>query len=160
MRHNTITFQDAFRSGSSSNGCTSVERCFADFRIDERSLLEILVTADGGHSDYMTGFVSGHPEQNLRFANSLIRSDLPDTESYRVVIYLCPECGDIGCGAYSVRIRSFGGEITWEQFAYENGYEQPRIILDVGPFRFSSASYERAVKAASEIKLDRPTTYD
>ncbi|AXQ48886.1 hypothetical protein ACLPJF_05960 [Pseudomonas vlassakiae] len=151
MHRNTITFQDAIRSGGASNGCTSVERYFADFRIDERSLLEILVSADGGHSDYMSGFVSGYPEQNLRFANSLIRSGLPETRSNRVIIYICPECGDIECGAYSVHIRSSGDEIIWEEFAYENGYEEPRIILGVGPFLFGSASYERAVKAASEI---------
>jgi hypothetical protein len=65
MPHNTMTFQDAVRPGSSSSGCTSVERRFADFQIDERSVLEILVTADGGHSDYMSGFVSGYLEQNL-----------------------------------------------------------------------------------------------
>ena len=63
MPHNTMTFQDTVRPGSSSDGCSSVERCFADFHIDERSLLEILVTADGGHSDYMSGFVSGYSEQ-------------------------------------------------------------------------------------------------
>lgn len=151
MPHNTMTFQDATRPGSSSNGCTSVERSFADFRIDERSLLEILVTADGGHSDYMSGFVSGHLEQNLQFANSLVRCDQLQAKPYRVVIYICPECGDIGCGAYSVQIRSFNGEIIWEEFAYENGYEEPRAIPDVGPFIFSSAPYVRAVNAASEI---------
>lgn len=151
MPHNIMTFQDAIRPGSSSNGCTSVERSFADFQIDGRSLLDILVTADGGHSDYMSGFVSGYPEQNLRFADKLIRCDQPHAEPCRVVIYICPECGDIGCGAYSVQIRSVSGEIIWEEFAYENGYEEPRVIVDVGPFIFSSAPYVRAVKAASEL---------
>lgn len=151
MSHNTMSFQDAVRPGSSSNGCTSVERSFADFRIDERSLLEILVTADGGHSDYMSGFVSGYSEQNLRFADSLIRCNRPEAEPCRVVIYICPECGDIGCGAYSVQIRSLRDEIIWEEFAYENGYEEPRVISDVGPFIFSSPPYVRVVKNASEI---------
>ena len=151
MQHNIMTFQDAIRPGSSSNGCTSVERRFADFQIDERSLLEILVTADGGHSDYMSGFVSGYLEQSLRFADNLIRCDQPQAEPCRVVIYICPECGDIGCGAYSVQIRSVSGEIIWEEFAYENGYEEPRVIVDVGPFIFSSAPYVGAVKAASEL---------
>lgn len=151
MPHNIMTFQDAIRPGSSSNGCTSVERRFADFQIDERSLLEILVTADGGHSDYMSGFVSGYLEQSLRFADNLIRCDQPQAEPCRVVIYICPECGDIGCGAYSVQIRSVSGEIIWEEFAYENGYEEPRVIVDVGPYIFSSAPYVRAIKAASEL---------
>ncbi|QHE95607.1 hypothetical protein ACKUFS_26620 [Pseudomonas cannabina] len=151
MPHNTMTFQEAVRPGSSSNGCTSVARSYADFQIDECSLLEILVTADGGNSDYMSGFVSGYLEQSLQFADNLIRCDQPQAEPCRVAIYICPECGDIGCGAYSVQIRSFGSEIIWEEFAYENGYEEPRIIADVGPFIFSSAPYVRAVKAVSEI---------
>jgi len=151
MSHNIMTFQDGIRPGSSSNGCISVERSFVDFQIDERSLLEILVTADGGHSDYMSGFVSGYLEQSLQFADNLIRCDQQQAEPCRVVVYICPECGDIGCGAYSVQIRSFSGEIIWEEFAYENGYEEPRVIVGVGPFIFSSAPYVRAVKAASEI---------
>lgn len=92
MPHNTMTFQDAVRPGSSSSGCTSVERRFADFQIDERSVLEILVTADGGHSDYMSGFVSGYLEQNLRLADNLIPCDQPQAGPCRVVIYICPEC--------------------------------------------------------------------
>lgn len=151
MPQNIMTFQNAVRPGSSSNGSTSVERCFADFRIDERSLLGILVTTDGGHSDYMSGFVSGYLEQNFRFLDSLVRCEQTQGEPCRVVIYICPECGDIGCGAYSVQIRSLGGEIIWEEFAYENGYEEPRMIPDVGPFIFSSAHYVQATKAASEI---------
>lgn len=151
MPHNIMTFQNAIRPGNSSNGCTTVERRFADFRIDERSLLDILVTADGGHSDYMSGFVSGYPEQSLRFADNLIRCDQPQAKPYRMVIYICPECGDIGCGAYSVRIRSLSGKIIWDEFAYENGYEEPRVIAAVGPFIFSPAPYVRALKAAAVI---------
>ena len=151
MPQNNMTFEDRVRPGSSSDGCSSVERSFADFQIDKHSLLEILVTADGGHSDYMSGFVSGYPEQNLRFAKSLIRCGHPETEPYRVLIYICPECGDIGCGAYSVQIRRFCAEIIWEAFAYENGYEEPRVIPGVGSFVFSSAPYVRTVKATIEI---------
>ncbi|MFT8232767.1 hypothetical protein ACLNBI_14575 [Pseudomonas guariconensis] len=151
MHRSTLTFQNTVRPGTSSNGCTTVERCFSDFRIDGRSLLEILATAGGGHSDFMSGFVSGFSEQNLRFANSLLRCEQPEVEPYRVLIYICPECGDIGCGAYSVQIRRLSTEIIWEAFAYENGYEEPRVIPDLGTFSFSSAPYARAVKAASEM---------
>lgn len=151
MQLSTLTFKSTVRLGGSSNGCTTVERGFSDFRIDDRSLLEILVTADGGHSDFMSGFVSGFSEQNLLFADSLLRGGQSEVEPYRVLIYICPECGDIGCGVYSVQIRGCSSEIIWEEFAYENGYEEPRVIRNVGPFKFSSAPYVSAVKAASEI---------
>ncbi|MPQ71041.1 MULTISPECIES: hypothetical protein [unclassified Pseudomonas] len=151
MQLNTLTFQDTIRAGGSSNGCTTIERCFSDFRIDERSLLEILVSADGGHSDFMSGFVSGASQQNRLFGTSLLRCNQPEVEPNRVLIYICPECGDIGCGAYSVLIRKSSTGIVWEAFAYETGYEELRIICNVGPFIFSSAAYERAIKATSGI---------
>lgn len=151
MQLSTLTFKSTVRLGGSSNGCTTVERCFSDFRIDDRSLLETLVTADGGHSDFMSGFVSGFSEQNLLFADSLLRCSQSEVEPYRVLIYICPECGDIGCGAYSVQIRGRRSEIIWEEFAYENGYEEPRVIRNFGPFKFSLTPYVSAVKAASEI---------
>lgn len=151
MHLNVLTFQNVVRAGSSSNGCTAVERCFSDFQIDGRSLLETLVTADGGHSDFMSRFVSGYPEQNRLFGISLLQDSQTEAEPNRVLIYICPECGDIGCGAYSVQIRKSSTGIIWARFAYETGYEEARVIPSVGPFIFSSVSYEQAIKAASKI---------
>lgn len=37
MQLNSMTFQSTVRPGGSSNGCTTFERCFSDFRIDEQS---------------------------------------------------------------------------------------------------------------------------
>ncbi|MNJ39498.1 hypothetical protein D3C77_343730 [compost metagenome] len=151
MHFNALTFRNTVRPGGSSNGCTTTERYFSDFRIDERSLLEILVTAHGGHSDFMSGFVSGFSEQNRVFGASLLQCNQPEVEPNRVLIYICPECGDIGCGAYSVQIHKSRAGIIWEGFAYETGYEEACVILDVGPFIFSPAPYERTIKAESEI---------
>ena len=61
----------------------------------------------------------------------LVSQASPDSESGRVLLYICPECGDIGCGAYSVRIEKTDAGYTWGDFAYENGYEEPRVTLCV-----------------------------
>jgi len=71
--------------------------------------------------------------------------------SGRVLLYMCPECGDIGCGAYSAKIARDHGTYTWSDFAYENGYEDPRPLEGIGPFVFSSSQYEAAIASASAL---------
>ncbi|QVW26707.1 hypothetical protein KJF94_14715 [Pseudomonas hormoni] len=71
----------------------------------------------------------------------------------RVLLYLCPECGDIGCGAYSVQTQESDEHFIRDLFAYENGYEEPRIIKGIGPFTFEKQSYEAAITGASALCL-------
>lgn len=151
MDTNSLTFQQLFRPGSYSNGCTVAERCSIDFLINERSLLIALVTAAGDHSDYMGCFVKGLPEPNNLSNSRLLLRDHAETESGRILLYLCPECGDIGCGSYSVHVRQNDDCFTWESFAYENGYEEPLIIEGVGPFTFEKHAYEAAINDAARI---------
>ncbi|WPN61860.1 hypothetical protein QMK47_20275 [Pseudomonas sp. P9_35] len=41
--------------------------------------------------------------------------------------------------------------IVWDSFAYENGYEAPRPIYDVGPFVFNTDEYKRVIIGAPEL---------
>ncbi|WP_024677998.1 hypothetical protein [Pseudomonas syringae] len=148
MDTNFLTFQRVFRPGSSSVGCSVVERFSIDFLIDECSLLNSLVSAAGGHSDFMGCFVRGFPESNSLAKSRLLLSEQAEIESGRVLLYICPECGDIGCGAYSVHVSQRDEEFTWELFAYENGYEEPQIIAGIGPFTFEKHAYETAMDDA------------
>lgn len=147
-----LNHQLLFRAGSSSsNGCTTVERTSVDFLIDGESLLQALVTADGGHSDFMGCFVQGFPEENQTTAEKLMASTKPDTERGGVLLYLCPECGDLGCGAYSALVTQTKSGYTWEDFAYENGYEAPRRIEGLGPFHFAHDGYVSALHQALAV---------
>ncbi|WP_259695951.1 hypothetical protein [Pseudomonas frederiksbergensis] len=96
MDTRSLTFQQLFRPGSYSNGCTVAERCSIDFLIDERSLLNALITAAGDHSDYMGCFVKGFPEPNNLSNSRLLLCEHAETESGRILLYICPECGDMG----------------------------------------------------------------
>jgi hypothetical protein len=149
MEASTLTFQELFRPGSASNGCTVAERCSSDFLINERSLLNAIVMAAGGHSDFMGCFVKGFLEQNKQSNSRLLLRESAETESGRILLYICPECGDIGCGAYAVSVRQNDDCFTWDSFAYENGYEEPQIIEGVGPFRFEKHAYEAAINDAA-----------
>jgi len=89
--------------------------------VDGESLLRALVKADGGHADFMGCFVAGYPEANDVAMRSLLGTTSPETDDGRVLLYICPECGDIACGAYAVRVVRKIETYTWSDFAYVNG---------------------------------------
>lgn len=147
----TLSHQALFRAGSNLNNCTVAERLSSDFLVNGLSLLCILVEVDGGHTDFMGCFVNGFADQNEQSKARLLLSGPEKLSGDRVMLYLCPECGDIGCGAYSVRVQQSDEHFIWDLFAYENGYEEPGIIKGIGPFTFEKQSYEAAITAAAAL---------
>ena len=67
---------------------------------------------------------------------------LPILENGRSMFYVCPECGDIGCGAITGRIsENEKGQIEWGDFRYENDYEEIVEVYDNLFFCFEKAEY-------------------
>lgn len=127
------------RLGTDTGATTTRERLSVDFLINGTSLLTSIVKIDGGHDDFMGCLVRGFPKQNAQAVEWLTCVTSPDSESERVLLYVCPECGDIGCGAYSAYsafAERAGVTYVWRDFAYENGYGDPRPISGVGPYTF------------------------
>lgn len=120
----------------------------SDFTIDGKSLLTTLVTKADGHRDFLGCFAKGWDNLNKHSLKQLLLEQPPETESGRSLIYVCPECADIGYGAYGCKISKVGEEYIWSQFAYENGYEEPQPIRNIGPFKFTATEYENVVKRA------------
>lgn len=140
------------RQGSSASDGSSVQaRTSTDFVINGDSLLQLLVKSDGGHSDYMGRFVAGYPEVNESAAKELLARIPSEVGDGRSLLYLCPECGDIGCGAYAARVRRDAGNYVWFDFVYINGYEPPHPLPTIGPFAFTASEYEHAIAAASSL---------
>lgn len=137
------------RPGSSSNGATVKQRDSADFLVNGESLLARLVATHGGHDDYMGCFVHGFPDAAKETLDELLVEETG--AKCRVGIYICPECGDIGCGRFSVMVEQHGGELVWSEFMYENGYEDPWTLEELGPFRFDASQYENAICEAAKI---------
>lgn len=143
---NSLTHRPLHRAGSSVP-VSKQERWSSDFFVDDRSLLREL---DPGGGDFMGCFVRGFEAQNDAKLSSLLGRTAPETDDGRVLLYVCPECGDIGCGAYAVRVERTHGVVRWSDFAYVNGYEEP-VSLDLPAFEFDEQEYERAVAVASAI---------
>ena len=146
----SLKFRRLVRTGSiSSSGATTVARVSADFIVDDESLLDHLAKAHGGHADFMGCFVEGFAEENLRKHEQLVGASTPDTDDGRYLLYICPECGDIGCGSYAAKIRINDKAIEWYDFAYENGYAPAKTLPLVGPFQFDQEEYKATLEAAS-----------
>lgn len=142
--HHALSYQLLHRHGPSSVQ-TSV-----DFRVDDESLLRLLARA-GAPSDVVGVIEIGRTDSNLGAAARLVGDAAPDTDEGRVLLYVCGECGDLGCGAIGARVTVGNGQIVWSDFALENGYEASTPIGGVGPFEFDAAEYRAVVAAASAL---------
>ena len=147
-RNIVLDFQIKHREGSEENGVIVHESYSSDFTIDGKSLLAELVSKAGSHGDFLGCFARGWDNLNKHSLKQLLLQDPPETESGRSLIYVCPECADIGCGAYGCKIAKVGEEYIWSEFAYENGYKEPESIKELGPFKFSATEYENVVNRA------------
>jgi hypothetical protein len=94
-------------------------------------------------------FVSGYAKECELMSTMLL--DIPSVGGKRVLLYICPECGDVACGAYSVLVRCELESYRWESFAYQTSESDMTPVETVGPFVFDACMYKDSVLAASAI---------
>lgn len=82
--------------------------------------------------------------------SSMLLGVLPGSGK-RVLLYICPECGDVACGAYSVLVRRERESYVWESFAYQTSESDLKTLEAFGPFAFDARMYRGSVLAASAI---------
>jgi hypothetical protein len=127
------------------------ERHTFDFVVNGVSLFE----ATGASISDMCGCLSDprfEPELADRINGksvSMLTSEVRIGIGHRAVLFGCPECGDLACGAITVLVSRNELIVQWSDFAYENGYEAKTTIADVGPFVFDRAAYLTAFPQAS-----------
>jgi hypothetical protein len=129
-----------------------------------------------GRRDYLDFVVDGEPIDELLnahdrvailggwFPNSLFeaiyfRGLLLEHPAYletgRYELYVCPLCGDVGCGSITAEIEAIDDQVVWRDFAYEIDYwfDDPSEILHrdayehIGPFKFDRTQYRDALLA-------------
>ena len=134
-----LTFQEKHRKGSQNK--TSVN--FQDFCINEKSLLEILPT-----QDFVGVIGSFKSEFDKEAVSQLLLKEKSELHSGRIPIYVCPECGELECGAITISIEENAETFTWKDFGFENNYDEELLAEynEVGPFIFSKEEYESALK--------------
>jgi len=109
--------------------------------VNGRALLELTGGGDlGGLSPAElppSDHLLGRPNEHLALAG-------------RSALLICPECGDLGCGAVLARIEVGPDVVTWTDLVHGNTLEP-----DHGPiacrFTFDRDAYERDLKRAAEL---------
>ena len=112
-------------------------RRFIDFIIDGRSLYEQV-------GDKISSLGWGGLTESQQAVDRLLCKAEPDFPNGRTSLYVCGECGDLGCGAVSIVIERVGDKIVWRDFGYENTYEDEVNLDDyrgLGPYIFDALEY-------------------
>jgi hypothetical protein len=143
-----------YRTGASGRK----ERHSVDFVINSNSLF---LATNAGQLDMCGCFSPDHltseservRKENTRIAK-IFTFDLPaDIAPDRVAVFVCPECGDLGCGAITFQLSRDGDTVRWANFAYENGYDQPQSdeYSAIGSFEFAFRAYLGVIRRASSL---------
>lgn len=114
------------------------ERRYLDFVIDGVSLCSRF------HADFIPPLGWFMVEAQLATIERLRRKMPPELAHERTALCICPECGDLGCGAISLSVGGGAGVIKWQDFGIQNNYEdviQRQGFEEVGPFTFDGAKY-------------------
>ena len=137
----TFGLAPAMRAGAVlADGVHQVHRDFMDFVVDGRPLLFQLCDLDA-----VSPLASDIPPAIFTAQVRTLLLDAPaPLADGRCVIYGCPECEGIECGAVTAVIERDGEDVVWRDFAWQtsetadlelNGYQ------GIGPFRFRGDAY-------------------
>ncbi|MFJ3207414.1 oxidoreductase [Streptomyces flaveolus] len=137
----------AMRAGGVlAGGDYQVHRDFMDFIVDGRSLLFRLSDLDA-----VSPLAADVPPAifTAQVRGLLLETDAP-LPGGRYVIYGCPDCEDLACGAVTAVIRRDGDDFIWRDFAWQTG-EHADLEFNgyhgIGPFRFPGTEYRAALAA-------------
>ncbi|MER6573934.1 oxidoreductase [Streptomyces sp. NPDC001093] len=146
----TFDLAPAIRAGGVlADGGYQVHRDFVDFVVDGRPLLFRLSDLDA-----VSPLASDVPPAIFTAqVRALLLEAEPPLPDGRFVIYGCPECADLGCGAVTAVIERDGEDYIWRDFAWQTD-EHADLELNgyhgIGPFRFHGAEYRAALGALME----------
>lgn len=142
----TFGLAPAMRAGGVlAHGDYQVHRDFMDFLVDGRPLLFQLSDLDAVSplaSDVPPAIFTTHVRRLL------LEADAP-LAGGRYVIYGCPECESLECGAVTAVIERDGTDIVWRDFAWQT-YETVDLARSgyhgIGPFRFDGDQYRQELE--------------
>ncbi len=151
---NTLSYCWKIRQGKvEKERIVQHERKYIDFIVSGKSLSDIFNTKK---LDMITTLGwSSNTDYTFKTIREFLKQETPELETGRTIIYGCPECVDIGCGAITAEIIDNGNTIVWKNFAFENDYEG--FSLDdykhIGQFEFDKHQYFTAFeKIKSQIE--------
>ena len=151
---NSLGLVAQVRAGSAVSAAgLRTDRHFLEFVVDGERLGRVVgpfLHDDDATEDYVSVLVGDWPtEATLQDVDRLLGAAPDPTLSGRTAIYICAECGDLGCGAVTAVVEVGNETVVWRDFGYQNNYEpfdQNDLFADVGPFTFDRPAYTRALE--------------
>jgi hypothetical protein len=141
--HSQLELVSLVRAGVKfAGGGSKSERHFLDFVVDGQSLWHTLGKRHDTVSVLCAEFI---PDETSKSVGHLLLKERTYPSNGRCSLFVCAECGDLGCGAITVLVERTAGTFIWKAFGYENTYEQIRLddYDSFGPYTFDAANYER-----------------
>ncbi|MCL4219665.1 MAG: hypothetical protein KJ052_22010 [Candidatus Hydrogenedentes bacterium] len=101
------------------------------------------------------GWLDAHTE--CHFVEMLLRKAVGDLPRNRVPLFVCPECADYGCGAFSCVVNRTAAGIEWREFGMQNDYDaelhvdemNTSTVLTFDPTQYYNAFRSRLAIARS-----------
>jgi hypothetical protein len=138
MKTSTLKLKWKRREG----GGGKTQRDYLDFVVDGESLSEKI----GGDLVSCLGWFV--PEQNKKALNQLMLKAESDLPEHRYALYVCPECGELSCGAITAVIEKVDDTIIWRDFGFQNDYDgEIQPIDEVDKFIFDRAQYRNTLRS-------------
>lgn len=123
-------------------GKNGTERKYLDFSVSGQSLKKLLdIEGSGLITPFGWGAKPAYEKEVLRQFRLQQKGEL---STGRVMIYVCPECGDIDCGAVTAVIKDYGYSIIWKDFGFENGNGVTEVFEHIPPIEFERQAYFQA----------------
>ena len=144
MTESFATLELAWKTRKGGGGKT--QRDYLDFLVNGQSLRDLLKPGD---NIGCLGWLPSNVEQNI--LEQLTTKRLSDLGNDRYPIYICAECGDIGCGAITVQIEKTEHGYIWKNFGYENNYDESMSDFEsyqnIGALHFKETEYLEALQS-------------
>lgn len=121
-------------------------RVFADFVVDGVALSSVVRKK----ADLIPVLGWGAEKVQDDVVNRLLLSLPSEFPGNRYALFVCPECGDMSCGAVTAAIERDGEAVVWRDWGYQNDYDgEPPAHdhLELGEYRFHWPEYERVIRA-------------
>lgn len=125
-----------------AGGAGRTERRYRDFVIDGISFSQRIA------ADVISPFGWGSHGSQLEAVDRLRRKAPADLPGNRTSIYVCPECGDLGCGALSAVVEGGSGVVIWRDFGLQTPHDpevQHAGFEQLGPFTFDGREYHEVL---------------
>ncbi len=124
---------------------------YFEIEVDERRLAHHFAGRFGAHPSQLSplGLSSANENYRAKVVAQFLAEAPSDLESGRIPVLVCEDCGDVGCGAFTVRVVREGELIKWTDWAFENGNEPAQEITwptRPGDFTFDRKEYEIEIR--------------